>query len=98
MGTAGTRPHTTREALAGPPPVLKKDGVLTAGNSSQISDGASATVLMSERKAREIGVEPLGTVRDFCSQAVKPEEVMFAPISCVRKLMHRIGIKLDAFD
>src|SRR5439155_400726 len=64
----------------------------------QISDGASATVLMSERKAREIGVEPLGTIRDFCSQAVKPEDVMFAPIPCVRKLMHRTGMKLDEFD
>src|SRR3989442_806379 len=52
----GLRPDTTREALARLPPVFKKDGVLTAGNSSQISDGASATVLMSERKAREIGV------------------------------------------
>src|SRR2546428_13472742 len=53
---------------------------------------------MSERRAREIGVEPLGTIRDFCSQAVKPEEVMFAPIACVRKLMHRTGMKLDEFD
>ena len=94
----GIRPDTTLEALAKLPPVFKKDGVLTAGNASQISDGASATVLMSERRAREIGVEPLGTIRDFCSQAVKPEEVMFAPIPCVRKLMHRTGMKLDEFD
>ncbi|TLZ85887.1 MAG: thiolase family protein, partial [Methanobacteriota archaeon] len=94
----GIRPDTTLEALARLPPVFKKDGVLTAGNSSQISDGASATVLMSERKAREIGVDPLGTIRDFCSQAVKPEEVMFAPIPCVRKLMKRTGMKLDEFD
>jgi len=94
----GIRPDTTLEALAKLPPVFKKDGVLTAGNSSQISDGASATVLMSERRAREIGVEPLGTIRDFCSQAVKPEDVMFAPIPCVRKLMHRTGMKLDEFD
>jgi acetyl-CoA C-acetyltransferase len=94
----GIRPDTTRAALAKLPPVFKKGGVLTAGNSSQISDGASATVLMSERKAREIGVEPLGTIVDFCSQAVKPEEVMFAPIPCVRKLMKRTGFKIDDFD
>src|SRR5207244_4909851 len=94
----GIRPDTTREALAKLPPAFKKDGVLTAGNSSQISDGASATVLMSERRARGIGVEPLGTIGDFCSQAVKPEDVMFAPIPCVRKLMHRTGTKLNAFD
>src|SRR3989442_13553768 len=54
--------------------------------------------MISERKAREIGVEPLGTIRDFCSQAVKPEEVMFAPIPCGRKLLNRTGIKLDEFD
>ncbi len=94
----GIRPDTTLEALARLPPVFKKNGVLTAGNSSQISDGASATVLMSERKAKEIGVDPLGTIGDFCSQAVKPEEVMFAPIPCVRKLMKRTGFKLDDFE
>src|SRR5947208_10432941 len=63
----GIRPDTTLEALAKLPPASKKDGVLTAGNSSQISDGATATVLMSERKARETGVEPLAPIRDFCS-------------------------------
>ena len=94
----GIRPDTTREALAKLPPAFKKDGVLTAGNSSQISDGASATVLMSERRARGIGVEPLGTIGDFCSQAVKPEDVMFAPIPCVRKLLKRTGLAIDDFD
>jgi len=94
----GIRPDTTLDALARLPPVFKKDGVLTAGNSSQISDGASATVLMSERKAREVGVEPLGTIVDFCSQAVRPEEVMFAPIPCVRKLMKRTGLAIDDFE
>jgi len=94
----GIRPDTTREALAKLPPVFKKDGVLTAGNSSQISDGASATVLMSERRARDVGVEPLGAIGDFCSQAVKPEDVMFAPIPCVRKLLKRTGLTMDDFD
>lgn len=94
----GIRPDTSLGALAKLPPVFKRDGVLTAGNSSQISDGASATVLMGERKAREIGIEPLGTIGDFCSQAVKPEEVMFAPIPCVRKLMKRTGLGIEDFD
>ena len=93
----GLRPDTSPAALAKLPPAFKKDGVLTAGNSSQISDGASATVLMSERRALDVGVEPLGTVGDFCSQAVKPEEVMFAPIPCVRKLMKRTGLAIDDF-
>jgi len=93
----GLRPDTSPAALAKLPPAFKKDGVLTAGNSSQISDGASATVLMSERRALDVGVEPLGTIGDFCSQAVKPEEVMFAPIPCVRKLMKRTGLAIDDF-
>lgn len=93
----GIRPDTTLAALARLPPVFKEDGVLTAGNSSQISDGASATVLMSAARARAIGVDPLGTIGDFCSQAVKPEDVMFAPIPCVRKLMRRTGLGMDDF-
>jgi acetyl-CoA C-acetyltransferase len=93
----GIRRDTTLAALARLPSVFKEGGVLTAGNSSQISDGASATVLLSEAKAREIGVEPLGTIGDFCSQAVKPEEVMFAPIPCVKKLLRRTGFTLDDF-
>ena len=94
----GIRPDTTLAALARLPPVFKKDGVLTAGNSSQISDGASATVLMSEGRARALGIEPLATVGDFCSQAVKPEEVMIAPIPGVRKLLKRTGLRIDDFD
>ncbi len=94
----GIRPDTTLAALAKLPTVFKKDGVLTAGNCSQISDGASATVLMSEAKARDMGVDPLGTIGDFTSQAVKPEEVMFAPIPCVRKLMERTGLHMDDFE
>ncbi len=94
----GIRPDTSLEALSKLPTVFKKDGVLTAGNCSQISDGASATVLMSEAKAREVGVDPLGTIGEFCSQAVKPEEVMFAPIPCVKKLMKRTGFRMDDFE
>ena len=94
----GIRPGTTLAALAKLPTVFKEGGVLTAGNCSQISDGASATVLMSEAKAREIGVEPLGAIGDFTSQAVKPEDVMFAPIPCVQKLLKRTGFKIDDFD
>jgi acetyl-CoA C-acetyltransferase len=94
----GIRPDTSLAALARLPPAFKDGGVLTAGNSSQISDGASATVLMSEHRAREIGVEPLGTIVDFCSQAVRPADVMFAPIPCVQKLMKRTGLTIDDFD
>ncbi len=94
----GIRPDTTLSALARLPTVFKEGGVLTAGNCSQISDGASATVLMSEAQARDIGVDPLGTIGEFTSQAVKPEEVMFAPIPCVKKLMKRTGLTMDDFE
>lgn len=93
----GIRPDTTLAALAKLPTVFKEDGVLTAGNCSQISDGASATVLIGEAKAKEIGVDPLGTIGEFCSQAVKPEDVMFAPIPCVKRLMKRTGFTMDDF-
>jgi len=94
----GIRADSTAEKLASLPPVFKEGGVLTAGNSSQISDGASATVLMSERKAKDLGIDPLGTIVDLCSQAVRPEDVMFAPIPCVRKLMTRTGLKIPDFE
>jgi acetyl-CoA C-acetyltransferase len=94
----GIRADTTLERLAQLPPVFQKGGVLTAGNSSQISDGASATVLMSERKARELRREPMGRIVDFCSFAVPPADVMFAPIPCVQKLMRRTGLRIGDFE
>lgn len=94
----GIRADTTREGLAKLKPVFQADGVLTAGNCSQISDGASATVLMSEAKAQELGVKPLATIVDFCSYAVPPLEVMSAPIPCVRKVLQRTGLRMADFD
>jgi acetyl-CoA C-acetyltransferase len=94
----GIRADTSPEKLARLKPAFKPDGVLTAGNASQISDGASATVLMSETKARALGLEPLAAIVDFCSQAVEPEEVMFAPIPCTLKLLKRTGLSIGDFD
>jgi acetyl-CoA C-acetyltransferase len=89
----GIRPSSL-EQLARLKPAFRPDGVLTAGNASQISDGASATVLLHEARARELGIEPLGTIVDFCSFAVPPEEVMFAPIPCTQKLLRRTGLAM----
>ncbi|MCA1813290.1 MAG: thiolase family protein [Halobacteriales archaeon] len=93
----GIRP-TSLEALGKLKPAFLPDGVLTAGNASQISDGASATVLMGEAKARDLGIEPLGTIVDFCSFAVPPEDVMFAPIPCTQKLLKRTGLRIQDLD
>jgi acetyl-CoA C-acetyltransferase len=94
----GMRADTSMGALSRLKPAFKEGGVLTAGNSSQISDGASATVLMGERKAKEIGVDPMGTIVDFCSQAVAPADVMFAPIPCVKRLLAKNDMKIEDFD
>ncbi len=94
----GIRADTSVESLARLRPAFADDGVLTAGNSSQISDGAAATVLMSRASAHRRGIDPLATIVDYDQQAVPPEEVMFAPIPCVRKLCARTSLRIDDFD
>ncbi|MGD2248827.1 MAG: acetyl-CoA C-acetyltransferase [Candidatus Methanofastidiosia archaeon] len=94
----GPRKDTTLEVLSKLRPVFKKDGLVTAGNASQISDGASAVVVMSEEKADQMGLTPLATIVDFCASGVKPELVMEAPIPCVRTLLERTGMTMDDID
>jgi acetyl-CoA C-acetyltransferase len=94
----GPRKDTSLEVLSKLRPVFKKDGIVTAGNASQISDGASAVVVMSDKKAEELGLEPLANIVDYCAAGVKPELVMEAPIPCVRKLFSRTGKTIDDID
>ena len=97
----GPREDTTIEALAKLKPVFRNDGILTAGNSSSINDGASAVVVMDSELAREKGIKPLVKIVDYVTVGVKPELIMEAPISAVEKLMHRnkIGVKdVDLFE
>ncbi|MCK4443171.1 MAG: acetyl-CoA C-acetyltransferase [Thermoplasmata archaeon] len=94
----GIRKDTTPEGLAKLKAVFKKDGMLTAGNCSQLSDGASAVVLMSEEKAKEMGVTPLAKITGYVSSGVEPELVMEAPIPAVKMLLERTGKTLDDFD
>ena len=94
----GPRKDTSLEVLSKLRPVFKKDGVVTAGNASQISDGASAVVVMSEEKAKELGLEPLATIVDYCASGVKPELVMEAPIPCVRELFSKTGMTINDVD
>ena len=79
-------------------PVFQKDGVVTAGNASQISDGAACVVVMSKEKAAELGLEPLATIIDSCAAGVEPELVMEAPIPCVKKLFSRTGKTINDID
>jgi len=95
------RPSTTAEGLASLPPVFKKPeegGTVTAGNASQLSDGASATLLMSADKAREIGVEPLGIYRGTAVAGCGPDEMGIGPVFAVPKLLARHGLSMDDID
>ncbi len=94
----GIRPGTTRESLAKLKPFFKKDGVVTAGNASQITDGASATVVMSKEKAKELGIKPLVTIKGYNSIGVKPELVMEAPIPGIEALLQNMKLKIGDID
>jgi len=94
----GIRPDTTKEKLGKLKPFFKKDGIITAGNASQITDGAAAVVVMSKEKASNLGLEPLGRIIDYNTSGVKPEYVMEAPIPGVRKLLDKTGYTIDDID
>jgi len=94
----GPRPDTSPESLAKLRPVFKKDGTVTAGNASQISDGAAAMVLLTEEKAKELGVAPIARVTGYATGGMEPEWVMMTPTVAVPKLLQRTGMKIDDFD
>ena len=94
----GPREDTSLEALAKLKPVFKNDGVLTAGNSSSINDGASAVVVMDSELAKERGIKPLVKIVDYVTSGVKPELLMEAPIPAVRKLLERNGLEVKDID
>ena len=95
------RPGTTAEGLASLSPVFKKTeegGTVTAGNASQLSDGASATLLMSADKARELGVEVLGIYRGTAVAGCGADEMGIGPVFAVPKLLARHGLSMDDID
>jgi len=94
----GIRPGTTKEKLSGLKPFFKKDGVVTAANASQITDGASAVVVMSKEKADELGVTPLVTIKGYNTSGLKPELVMEAPIPGVKSLLKKMDLTMDDID
>jgi len=94
----GPRKDTSLEALAKLRPVFKKDGKVTAGNASQISDGASAVVVMNEDLAKEKGIPVLARIVDYDFSATKPEWVMEAPIVGVKNILEKTGMTVKDMD
>ena len=94
----GIRPDTSIEKLSKLPPVIKKDGVVTAGNASQLSDGASALVVMSESRADELGLRAQAKIEDYVTGGVDPKWVMEAPIPTVRALLDRANMTVEDVD
>ncbi len=94
----GIRKDTTLEKLGKLPPFFRKDGVVTAGNASQITDGASAVVVMSKEKAKKEGIEPLASIKGYNTSGVKPEYVMEAPIPGVKSLLKKMKLSIADID
>lgn len=92
------RPSTTASGLAALPPVTGEGGFITAGNASQLSDGASACVLMERQQARERGLEPLGIYRGMAVAGCEPDEMGIGPIFAVPKLLERNNLKMADID
>jgi acetyl-CoA acyltransferase len=92
------RPNTTLEGLAGLPPVFEEDGSVTAGNASQLSDGASLTLLMSSERAEQLGLEPMGIFRGFTVAGCEPDEMGIGPVFSVPRLLENAGLKMDDID
>ena len=93
----GNRPSTTLEGLQGLKPV-REGGVITAGNASQLSDGASASVLMDSKLAEQKGLNPLGAYRGMAAAGCEPDEMGIGPVFAVPKLLQNSGLKIDQID
>jgi acetyl-CoA acyltransferase len=94
----GIRPDTTAETLANLKPAFKPDGKVTAGNSSQITDGASAVLIMSEEKANALGLTPRARLCHFALAGVDPVTMLTGPIPATRKVLDKAGMSMDDID
>jgi acetyl-CoA acetyltransferase family protein len=94
----GIRAETSLEKLAELKPAFKEDGKVTAGNSSQISDGAAAVLLMSREKAEALGLRPRARITDLTTVGVDPVIMLTGPIPATKKLLDRNGMELDDID
>ncbi len=94
----GPRRDTSMEALARLRPAFRADGSVTAGNSSQMSDGAAAVVVMAAERARALGLEPLGRFVAFATAGVEPERFGIGPVPAIRKVLRIAGLSLEQID
>jgi acetyl-CoA acyltransferase len=94
----GPRPDTSLEKLAALKPSFKPDGQVTAGNSSQVSDGAAAVLIMSAERARSMGVQPMARVRATAVAGVPPEIMGWGPVPATRKALERAELKIGDID
>lgn len=91
----GNRPSTNAEGLSSLEPVTGPDGHITAGNASQLSDGASACIVMDAKEAEKRGIQPLGIFRGFAIAGCEPDEMGIGPVFAVPRLLERTGVKMD---
>jgi acetyl-CoA acetyltransferase family protein len=94
----GIRPDTTIEKLSELKPAFKEDGKITAGNSSQISDGAAAVLLMTREKADALGLKPRARIVDQTTVGVDPVIMLTGPIPATKKLLERNGMQMNDID
>jgi acetyl-CoA acyltransferase len=92
------RPNTTLEGLAGLKPAFEDDGTVTAGNASQLSDGASMTLLMSAERAAQLGLEPMGIFRGLTVAGCEPDEMGIGPVFSVPRLLKNAGMSMNDID
>lgn len=92
------RPGTTLEGLAKLPPAFEDDGTVTAGNASQLSDGASMTLLMTAERAAQLGLQPMGIYRGFTVAGCEPDEMGIGPVFAIPRLLANAGLTIDDID
>jgi acetyl-CoA acyltransferase len=98
VGDECNRPDTTYEGLAGLKPVFEEDGTVTAGNASQLSDGASMTLVMSADRAAQLGLEPMAFFRGWTVAGCEPDEMGIGPVFAVPKLLKATGLTTADID
>jgi acetyl-CoA acyltransferase len=91
----GIRTDTTVEKLAGLTPVFAAGGTVTAGNASQTTDGAAATVLMSAKRIKELGIRPIAKFTGYATVGCRPEEMGVGPRYAIPKLLERVGLRIE---
>ncbi|MEX2751634.1 MAG: acetyl-CoA C-acyltransferase, partial [Candidatus Freyarchaeota archaeon] len=92
------RPDTSLEKLSALPPAFKENGLITAGNSTSLNDGAAACILMSKQKAQEYGLKPLATIRSMGWAGVDPTLMGYGNIPAIRKTLKRAKLKVEDID